>query len=357
MEKDKKPSVLVTVDSMRYPNTGLYYFGRSLGKALAAQNNGQFNLNYYVHADANEKFDEYNVGKVVLKKFDKITFLDEKRFDLYHFADQFSRLKPKKVWSQKKILTIHDINQVHETDIAPEKLKLYLKKLKERIDKSHKIVAISQFSANDVAHYFPEAKNRLSVIYNGADKLELKAGHQPAYLPTGPFLFTIGIVSAKKNAHVLPALLADNNLQLIISGIETDYKQKVLDQAKKFGCEDRVIITGPISDDDRAWYYKNCEAFVFPSVAEGFGLPVIEAMHFGKAVFLSTATSLPEVGGDLAYYFNSFKPEAMQQVFAEGLAHYHAINPAEAIMKHAAKFDWNKTAQQYLQLYHECLAM
>jgi glycosyltransferase involved in cell wall biosynthesis len=355
LEKDKKPSVLVTLDSMRYANTGLYYFGRSLGKALAAQNNGQFNLSYYVHPTADEQFDAYDVEKVVLKKFDKITFLNEGRFDLYHFTDQFSRLKPKKVWRKKKILTIHDINQVHE-DIAPEKLKLYLKKLKERIDKSHKIVAISHFSANDVAQYFPEAKDRLSVIYNGADKLDLKPGHEPAYKPKAPFLFTIGIVSAKKNAHVLPALLVGNTYELIISGIETPYKQKVLDEAKKFDCEDRVTITGPISDDDRAWYYKNCEAFVFPSVAEGFGLPVIEAMHFGKAVFLSKATSLPEVGGEAAYYFDTFEPEAMQKVLAHGLTHYRSTNPVEAIMNHAAKFDWNKTAQQYLQLYHECLA-
>ena len=57
---------------------------------------------------------------------------------------------------------------------------------------------------------------------------------------------------------------------------------------------DRVIIAGPVSADDKNWYYANCEAFAFPSLAEGFGLPVIEAMNHGKPVFLSRLTALPE---------------------------------------------------------------
>ena len=130
-----------------------------------------------------------------------------------------------------------------------------------------------------------------------------------------------------------------------------------MDQAQKFGVADRVKITGPISEEDKAWYYKNCEAFVFPSIAEGFGLPVIEAMHFGKPVFLSTHTSLPEIGGDAAFYFENFEPETMQNAFAKGMETFKTNNMQQKVIAHAMQFDWQETARQYLKLYDECLGL
>ena len=63
------------------------------------------------------------------------------------------------------------------------------------------------------------------------------------------------------------------------------YQRKIEEEAKRLGVTERVIFTGAISENDKYWYYQNCTAFVFPSIAEGFGLPVIEAMYFGKPVF------------------------------------------------------------------------
>jgi glycosyltransferase involved in cell wall biosynthesis len=219
------------------------------------------------------------------------------------------------------------------------------------------VVVISNFVAKDVVEHYPQAANKLSVIYNGADKLSLPENHTPAYKPARKFLFTIGSLAAKKNFHVLPALLNNNDYELIIAGKITGYQEKILEEAAKYNCANRVIIPGLISDEDKAWYYKNCEAFIFPSIAEGFGLPVIEAMHFGKPVFLSKYTSLPEVGGDAAWYFDSFEPESMQATFSKGLEEYATNDRSAAIIKHAEKFDWKKTAQQYLDLYAECLGM
>lgn len=348
-----KPRVLVTFDSMQYPNTGLFYFGRSLGKALIKENEN-FDLSYFLY-DATADFDHDEVKRHYREKYHKFFFINRDSIKLFHFTDQFSRLKPKKVHSKyKKIMTIHDINQIHE-NIGEKKLKHYLKKLGERINKCHRIVTISKFAADDVATYFPNVIDKLTVIYNGADKLELPEGHLPAYQPKHNFLFTIGIVSAKKNFHVLPALLADNDFELIIAGIKTPYEKEVMAEAKKYGVEHRVKIIGTISDNDKAWYYKNCGAFVFPSIAEGFGLPVIEAMHHGKPVFVSTHTSLPEIAGDCAYYFPNFDGKEMQKAFNKGMRHFRENNPSEKIKAHAQKFNWDETAKQYLQLYREVL--
>jgi glycosyltransferase involved in cell wall biosynthesis len=82
---------------------------------------------------------------------------------------------------------------------------------------------------------------------------------------------------------------------------------------------------------------------------------VIEAMSFGKPVFLSTLTSLPEIGGDTAYYFRSFDAAHMQQTLEEGLAHYTQSQPQAAIQQWAAGFSWQKAAKEYWDVYRSLL--
>ncbi|MCO5945387.1 glycosyltransferase family 4 protein [Mucilaginibacter flavidus] len=348
-----KPNILTTFDSMKDANCGYFSFGKGLGDAIIRQNKGRFNLNYYLFNQSAYSFDK-KVNVVYLSRLHRIFFPGYNKFDVVHFTDQTCRLRPNKV-NAKKILTIHDINKVHIKQSKPHRIKAHINKIKKLISECDKVVTISKFVEQDILHYIPEARDKISVIYNGADKLLVPDNYTPTHLPKRPFLFTIGLMSVQKGFHFLPNLLANNDFELVISGIETPHKKVIIEEAKRFGCEDRLIITGPISDDDKAWYYKNCMAFVFPSRAEGFGLPVIEAMHFGKPVFLSKFTSLPEVGGDVAYYFDNFEPEHMQGVFAEGMKDFRARNREKETMLHAGKFTWDNTADQYLKLYEECL--
>ena len=84
-------------------------------------------------------------------------------------------------------------------------------------------------------------------------------------------------------------------------------------------------------------------------------MPVIEAMFHGKPVFISDRTSLPEVGGDAAYYFRSFDPDAMQEVFKNGMKDYVENNPVDKIKQQAAKFNWNTCAEEYIDVYKQML--
>jgi len=346
------PAVLITLDSMKDPNTGFFYFGKALSSAIIKQNQGRFNLSFYVK---DTQFDQ-EMRLYQLHKFHKFFFPYFNRFNLVHITDQFCRLRPDKV-NGKKVLTIHDLNQLHQPGISEAEKQQSIAVLGGHIKNCDRVVAISQFVANDIRANFPEAASKVSVIYNGADELLLNSGHQPAYLPKRQFLFTLGPLNEKKNFHVLPALLHNNNLELVISGITPtpSYTALLLARAAEFGCADRVTITGAVSEQDKAWYYKNCEAFLFPSLAEGFGLPVIEAMYFGKPVFLSDKTSLPEIGGDCAFYFNSFEPEKMQQVFTNGMHSYIKSYMEPDIIKRAASFTWENTARNYINLYQELL--
>ena len=348
-----KPSVLVTFDSMKNPNSGYFSFGKGLGDALINQNRNRFDLNYYLFRKTVYQFDK-KVDIKYLSWLHKIIFIQRDKFDLVHFTDQTCRLKPGSV-NAKKIMTIHDMNKVHLKFSKPHRIQVYINKLRKLIGQCDRVVAISEFVANDVLHYFPKAADKLTVIYNGAEKLAVPAGHSPTFLPQKPFIFTIGLLSVQKGFHLLPALLKGNDFELVIAGIETLHKQKILEEAKKYNCLNRLHITGPVSDDDKAWYYKNCSSFAFPSIAEGFGLPVIEAMYFGKPVFLSKFTSLPEVGGDAAYYFDSFEAESMQHTFAKGMEDFAKRDRKQEVIDQANKFSWERAANQYLDLYEECL--
>ena len=348
-----KASVLVTFDSMKNPNSGYFSFGKGLGDALISQNHDRFDLNYYLFRKTIYQFDE-KVDIKYLSWFHKITFTQRDKFDLVHFTDQTCRLKPGLV-NAKKIMTIHDMNKVHLKFSKPHRIQVYINRLRKLIGQCDRVIAISEFVANDVLHYFPEAADKLSIIHNGAEKLAVPEGHCPAFLPKKPFLFTIGLLSVQKGFHLLPALLKDNEFELVIAGIETPHKQNILKEAIKYNGLTRVHIIGPVTDDDKAWYYKNCSAFVFPSIAEGFGLPVIEAMYFGKPIFLSKFTSLPEVGGDAAYYFDNFEPEYMQLIFAKGMEDFATRGRKQEVIDQANKFSWERAANQYLDLYEECL--
>jgi glycosyltransferase involved in cell wall biosynthesis len=165
-------------------------------------------------------------------------------------------------------------------------------------------------------------------------------------------------VVEKKNFQVLPALLVGNHFKLIIAGQinSKSCHQKIISAATTLGVSDRVIFTGPISEAEKYWYYQNCRAFAFPSMMEGFGLPVVEAMAFGKPIFLSKQTSLPEIGGDAAFYFNNFDGPNMQSVLETGLYEYDANKGRrKKIMERASLFSWKLSARAYLEAYRQIL--
>jgi glycosyltransferase involved in cell wall biosynthesis len=347
--------LLVTLDSMRFENTGLHTFGRSLGRALVDQGAGAFDMSAYVYPQQDGVLGA-QARHVRHSRYHRWYFPRGGQYDVVHFADQYCRFGPERVRG-RTVMTVHDLNQVHELPPGSRKLGRYLRRMARRIAGVDRVVAISEFVRSDIVRLFPDAAGKVSVIHNGADFSRAPDGHRPRFAPPGPFLFAVGMVCPKKNFHVLVPLLRGTDRTLVIAGVVKEaYRQKILAEAARFGVADRVAITGPVSQHDKDWYYAHCEAFLFPSLAEGFGLPVLEAMHHGRPVFLSRLTSLPEVGGDAACYFDHFDPDHMQGVLADGLARFAGADGARRARAHAAGFTWEKAATGYLDVYRQCLA-
>ncbi|KFI06344.1 glycosyltransferase family 1 protein [Massilia sp. BSC265] len=348
------PKLLITLDSMRFENTGLHTFGHSLTSELARQGQGKVELSAYTYPQQDGFLGE-GASYVLHRSYHRWHFPRKREYDVVHFADQYCRFGPERVRA-KTVMTVHDLNQVYERQPGSAKYHRYLRRMSRKIKGADRIVAISEFVKGDILRFFPEAEGKISVIYNGTNPGHAPEGHQPRFVPQGRFLFAVGMVCPKKNFHVLVPLLRANDYTLVVAGVVKEpYKEKIMQEAARFGVSERVVVTGPVSGFDKDWYYAHCDAFLFPSLAEGFGLPVLEAMHHGRPVFLSRFTSLPEVGGDAAFYFDSFDPDHMSAVLKDGLARFAREEGAQRARKHASRFSWEKAGAAYLDLYRQVL--
>jgi len=349
-------SVLLDCERMKYPHTGLYHFCLNLGMNLIRQKSSTDLITFLLPETGARMFGEKE--RYIRKKRVngiRIPFSlgynfspRDSAFNVWHMTHQTSRYRPAKA---RMVLTIHDLNFLYDNP-SERKQRKYLQLIQDRINRADHIVCISNYCREDVRKKLNVKNKDVSVIYNGCSLVSAPPAFDPVYKPNKPFLFALGTILPKKNFHVLPPLLAKFNGELVIAGAGgNDYEKFILNEAKKFSVADRVKIIGSISEQDKYWYYSHCEAFLFPSIAEGFGLPVIEAMSLGKPVFLSTHTSLPEVGGPHAYYFRNFDPSAMQEELTRGLDNFSAGKKETEIKTWARQFSWEHAAKAYWDIY------
>jgi glycosyltransferase involved in cell wall biosynthesis len=344
--------IIIDCERMKYPHTGLHSYCINLVPALQkVVQAGSEELCFFLPKEQNGAFgndQEY----LFQHSYHKLIMPSLKKFSIWHSLHQDSDYYPSKN-KLPVVLTIHDINVMHNADKSAAKKKRYIQQVEKKIRRANHVAFISNFTSNDVKQHIDFTNKPNSVVYNGCTIKEIYPLETPSIKPAAPYYFTLATIMKKKNFHVLPALLVGNDRLLVIGGITSSeaYKQEIIAEAMKHGVEKRLIFTGPVTENDKQWYMKNCEAFLFPSLTEGFGAPVVEAMYFGVPIFLSTFTSLPEIGGDVCYYFTSFEKEAMLQTMQNGLTHYRETNAAERIKKRATIFNWQNAATDYLAIY------
>lgn len=344
-------TVILDCDLMRHPNSGLYHYCLNLGNYVYEElDHRHERIKYFVPpAEALSFREDRNV--IVEKPYHRFVRPFMKNCSVWHAPFQSGRMLPRKSKYLKILLTIHDLNPLHEGKSAAE-ARQSVAHTQSLIDQSDAIVCISEFTRSDVVKNCEVRSKPIYVVHNGTHHVA-EPSDPVSYLPIRPFLFGMGYVNRKKNYHVLLSLVRDSDLELVIAGRldESDYVGSIEEVAVRWGIRDRVHLTGPVSEGEKAWYLRHCTAFVHPSLAEGFGAPVVEAMQFGKPLFLSDKTSLPEIGGDVAFYFADFEPDHMRDVLQQGLEKYRSNGLAEKIKKRAEQFNWQEKALEYLKIY------
>lgn len=192
---------------------------------------------------------------------------------------------------------------------------------------------------------------KVEVIYNGIERIDLKPEEALSQVQQ-PYLFSIGEIKEKKNFHVLLDMMSRlPDLQLYIAGKnDTPYADRIRSEIASRGLTN-VHLLGLVSEAQKTWLYRHCRTFVFPSLFEGFGLPVVEAMLFGKPVVCSNETSLTEIGGDHVTFFPKGYPadESAQLIAASALT----PEQAERNQEYARSFTWERHMNSYLAIYRE----
>ncbi len=355
-------NVLVNMERQRYPNSGLGYYCRCLEKGLREIQNEACELSFYRPRKGNEShIENYNT---LHKFFNPKTYAYEGLHITHQLDRYFNRcFKPKKY-----IVTLHDLNFIREKHSKSKELKLFLW-CRRNLERADVIVCISDFVRQDLLenkHLFKLKENvRIEVIHNGIifenDKLELEQAPFPQ-LEGVDYLLAIGVLHYKKQQHrmleMLPFLPKEMKLVLVYSDEKRAYYNQILETIRRLGLSSRVIFLSNITNEEKHYLIKNAKALVHPSIAEGFGIPPIEAMAEGKPVFLSQETSLPEVGGKEAFYFErEDSAEGLAQTIIKGLKTYDEDKEkAQRLKAWAMSFDYRVMARKYLDLYLEVLA-
>jgi len=291
---------------------------------------------------------------IKINKYLNIKELKKQKFDIFH-PTYFNPYFLKYLKNKKFVLTIYDLNY----EIFPQYFKEDKGKIAKRIKylakKANKIIAISKNTKNDIIKYYNIPENKIDVVYLDSS---LNVNHEEVPNLPKKFILFVGNRGTYKNFNFfvesIARLLQNNNLYLIASGGGA-FNLSELDLFKKLNIENKVNQISA-TDGQLATLYSKAHFFVFPSLSEGFGLPILEAFSCKCPVICSNTTSLPEVAGDAALYFN---PEDKNDIFNKvnslidnNILRDELIYKGEKQLKN---FSWEKTTKETIKVYESIL--
>ncbi len=290
-----------------------------------------------------------------------------------HNAPLFRRKK------LKLITTIHDLAYKYFPDNFPKKDLLELNLLGNwAIKNSDKIIAVSQSTKNDILKFYPKIKtDKIKVIHHGFDAdlfqkeisrdktdnilskfkiLNFPPGRDSAKAVT-KFILYVGAIQPRKNLRILIEAFNlykkggyEKDLKLVLAGGKAWMWEEIFKSIKKSPHREDIVVTGTIPFEEIAVLYKNARLFVFPSLYEGFGIPLLEAFAAGIPVVSSKNSSLWEVGGEAARYFDSSSSfdlcRKMREVSEDDELRKKLIKKGREQIK---KFSWDKCAGETLE--------
>ncbi len=277
--------------------------------------------------------------------------------DLVHFAIVQQPI----LYQGPVVTTMHDLTTLRFKNPSKNRLVFDMKQRVYHLvnfvaaHKSRVILVPSEYIKDDVARAMRTNSRKISVTYEAGEPLDAKPEVVKG-LEEASFLLYVGRPNPHKNLgrlieaysllkHDLP------DLHLVLAG-KQDALFRHFEQEVNYNGVPNVHFTGHISDEQLRWLYEHAAAYVFPSLSEGFGLPGLEAMSHGAPVVSSSATSLPEIYGDAAEYFNPLDVDDMARALRRVLTKPELRSElVKAGYKQARRYSWRKMAEQTLEIY------
>lgn len=283
------------------------------------------------------------------------------KFDILH-PTYFNASFLKNIGKKPFVLTVHDMTQeiVPEYFVFDKSVKEFTESKKLLIEKASRIIAISENTKKDIINLYGIDEDKIDMIYH-ALPLDFKEDEisEFDFVPEKYILF-VGQRSKYKNFErfllaIADILKQDNELKLVCAGGPHFNKNE-----KKFishlELENKVIRLPVTHNEHIIRYYKNAICFVFPSVYEGFGFPLLEAIQCGCPVLCSDASAFPEVAGDAALYFDPYDLDSMKNSVEKIINDPQLRNElVKRGNKQLKKFSWKNTARKTLKIYEKVL--
>lgn len=247
----------------------------------------------------------------------------------------------------KLVTTIHDLTFLkYPKTHTRYSVAVHTRHLNRAKKYADKIIAVSESTKKDLIDYGIAAE-KITVIYEAAASVFQPIDSRQArakYGLTKDYFLSVGTLEPRKNLkRLIEAFSALHDSQLAIVG--------PIGWGKSLKPVNNVKFLGFVPDEDLAGLYSGAKAFIYPSLYEGFGLPVLEALSCGCPVITSNVSSLPEVGGEAAIYVN---PHNFTEI-TQAMAAVQKLNLTEKYLAQAKKFSWDKTAKETLKVYQEAV--
>lgn len=277
-----------------------------------------------------------------------------KKIDIFVF---FTPVMPFLFTPQKSLVVAHDFNYKYLPHSLKEKVKLSIVALvhKRALSCASKIIAVSKQTKHDAVTYFNVPEEKIEVVYNGFDYTCDITPHPIQHLVSEPFFLFVGVLKARKNVFNIVRAFQQfketdtNGYTLLIAGKQGgEYYQKIKDQLAGSKAEKDVVFAGYVTTGELSYLYQNANALVFPSLVEGFGLPVLEAMYCGLPVITSNEGALKEVADEAALLVNPRDSEDIASAMTRIATETDLANTFARKGKERAKdFSWEKAGQEY----------
>ena len=268
------------------------------------------------------------------------------------------------------VTTIHDITHILFPEYLPNKFALYYAKfmISRAVKRSEYILTVSENTKKDLIKYFNADPNKIVITYNGVDKkFRCKEKSEYEYLYSKyridrnkKILLYVGNKKPHKNiAKLIKAMsLLENkeNYTLVLSGKGFEGYNELENLSDKLGLNELIIHTGIVSDEELVDLYNLADLFVFPSLYEGFGIPLLESMACGTPVICSNSSSLPEVVGDAALMFDPNDEVELARSIEGVLSNKQLYKELiEKGYKRVRKFTWEDCRRKTEEVYKNML--
>ena len=260
----------------------------------------------------------------------------------------------------KQIITIHDFIPLYYPEVAKHQYYYYKFIMPILLKKAYKVICISENTKNDVLKFYNIDSDKLVKIYNGYDRELFNVNNVredilEKYNITRPYFIAVGAGYSHKNLetalNAFSKIVNKFDSEFVIVGKDSNYILKLKELVKKLHIEKQVKFIGYVPDEDLPTLYNKSKAFVYPTLYEGFGLPILEAMACETVVLTANNSSLPEVYGDAALDFDAKDEKEivnkMKLVLTDSKLREKLI---ELSKKQIAKFTWDNTAEGVVKI-------